>query len=191
MSQTVPNSGRIRNILSNLPKSLLKIALPVIEQEGLKSFDKNFDDGGREPAWTPSKKIGTTAEKKHGNKTLIDHGYLRKIQSKIEDERIVYSNDPRTSAYAEIQQSGGKIHKEKSTKLFRKGKSKDYKHKEGSYRPSLFASSKHKHSKEKDVREHDINIEARPYMKIPKGDDAGILERTGKAILKFLNSLKP
>ncbi len=133
-------------------------ALNVLEIEGLRSVQKNFESGGR-PKWIQSKKKG----KLKGTKTLVVTGALREV-SAVKDEAassvmLITSSDSR--AYARIQHEGGTISIPPRT-MARRTK------KDGR---SVFASKNRelKRAKKTDVsfsKAHTITIPPRPFLVI-------------------------
>lgn len=151
-------------------------ALNVLEIEGLRSVQKNFESGGR-PKWIPSKKKG----KLKGTKTLVVTGALREV-SAVKDEAassVTLITSPDSRAYARIQQEGGTINMPART-MARRTK------KDGR---SVFASKNRqlKRAKKTDVsfaKAHTITIPPRPFLVIPPEDYPGLLEAVKRAVKK-------
>lgn len=168
--------NEIENNLNRAIQQLKSTALKVLEIEGLRSVQKNFESGGR-PKWVPSKKKG----KLKGTKTLVVTGALREV-SAVKDEvasSVTLITSPDSRAYARIQQEGGTINMKPRT-MARRTK------KDGR---SVFASKNRelKRAKKIDVsfsKAYTIEIPPRPYLVIPPEDFAGIVEAVKRAVGK-------
>lgn len=151
-------------------------SLNVLEIEGLRSIQKNFESGGR-PKWIPSKKKG----KLKGTKTLVVTGALREV-SAVKDEAassVTLITSPDSRAYARAQQEGAIINVPPKT-MARRTK------KDGR---SVFASKNRDTGKKKKVdvsfsRGHTITIPPRPFLVIPEEDYPGILQAVKRAVEK-------
>ena len=161
--------------LNGMAKKLQETALKVLQIEALKSVNKNFDEGGR-PRWEPSKKIGTKRAAKHGNKTLIDKGNLKRVRSIIEGNAVILSTDPLAKAYAKVQQEGA-TWKVKSRERKRNSRSKRF-----------VRSDRSRGAESVSVKAHTITIPARPYMIVPPEDFARIMKAVSLAIKLVVSS---
>lgn len=158
-----------REKIFQLKGKIKRVALLALEVEGVKSVQKNFDTGGR-PKWKPSRKIGRRAAIKHGNKTLIDSGKLRRINSQTSGNAVILSTDPLTRQYARVHQEGGQwaVPSRKQKRSIGSGR---------------YASN----SRVRGVTDSTagggvVNMPARPYMVIPEEDFSRILKAVGTAI---------
>lgn len=166
------NRSEIIRRLKGLLKQEQKKALKILEVEGVRSIDMNFSSGGR-PKWIPSKKIGKSAEKKYGNKTLIHRGNLKKVSSNIVDGYVILTTNPISRRYASIQHFGGTINRRGGTMARRTMKGRT---------GSVFASKRKWASKKKSgsvrvgfFKSYSIRIPARPFMVVPREDYPRIL----------------
>jgi len=165
---------RIKEEIRRYIERVKTTSLNVLEIEGLRSIQKNFESGGR-PKWIPSKKKG----KLKGTKTLVVTGALREV-SAVKDEAassvtLITSPDSRT--YARIQQEGGTINMKPRT-MARRTKTDGR---------SVFASKNRDTGKRKKVdvsfsKAHTIRIPARPFLVIPPEDYPGILQAIKRAV---------
>jgi len=169
-SQLDAQIKKITSSINNKTKFIESEILDTTKKAVLISIDKNFEVGGREPAWKPSKK--NSKKKKQGkNKTLIDSGNLRKVIGFVQGNRIVVGTDPRTNAYAEIHQFGGTINRKGRAKPVRKKKSGR----------TVFAKESWAKNKKKGaiafrmIGNYTINMPSRRYLYIPKSDYPVIL----------------
>mgnify|MGYP000853984614 CR=1 FL=1 len=171
------DTGQLNNEIKKITSSIYKkrkdiesVTLDTLRFEALRSIDKNFEVGGREPAWKPSKK--NSKQKKQGKtKTLINTSALRRVIGFVQGNRIVVGTDPRTNAYAEIHQLGGTINRKSKVKPVRKMKSGR----------TVFAKESWAKNKKKGaiafrmIGNYTINMPSRRYLYIPKSDYPVIL----------------
>ena len=167
---------RITNEIRKYIDQVRTTALNVLEIEGLRSIQKNFESGGR-PKWVPSKKKG----KLKGTKTLVVTGTLMKV-SAAKDEAassVTLITNPGSRAYARAQQEGATINVPPKTMARRTKKNK----------MSVFASKNRDTGKQKKVdvsfsRGHTITIPPRQFLVIPEEDYPGILQAVKRAVEK-------
>lgn len=164
----------IENKVNHLIKDIQVKALKVIEIEGVRSIQKNFEVGGR-PKWIPSKKKG----KAKGTKTLRISGALSSITAvaDFQNSKVNIYPGAAARAYARIQQEGGTINRKAYTNA-RRTKNDGR---------SVFASKRRDTGRAKKVdvsfsKAHSIVIPARPYMVIPPEDFPGMINAITKAI---------
>ena len=156
--------------LTRIMKEYPERALKVLQIEGRRSIDKNFEEGGR-PRWIPSQKIRSKKVRtRRGNKTLIDSGKLRRVRVAIESNRVVIFPDPLTRAYAQIHQDGVEYVREARTRK-RNVRNKRY-----------ARDSRKRGVEEVRIKSHRVVIPARPFMTIPEEDYGRILSAVGKSL---------
>lgn len=140
-------------------------AKKILAIEAEKSIQRNFDAKGR-PAWTPP-----------APHNLVIRGALRNVRAVEFDGGIYLTVDARSRAYARIQNEGGVINMPARKIKFRKIKISDKKYR------TVFASSKHKRiTKVTEARAYKIKIPARPFLRIPQEDYAGIINAIKEGI---------
>lgn len=167
----------IKNKIDSLIEQVKITALKVIEEEAVRSIQKNFEAGGR-PKWIASKKTLTKKGRKisgnifSGSNTLIDSGNLSLVTAKadLSNNIVTLTTDARTRAYARIHQEGGIINHPGGTHARRKKK-------DGR---SVFASKNRDTGKANKVdvsfsKPYQIKIPPRPYLVIPAEDYPDIL----------------
>jgi phage gpG-like protein len=164
----------LEDTITHLIEDIQVKALKVIEIEGVRSIQKNFEVGGR-PKWIPSQKKG----KAKGTNTLRITGALSSITAVADfnSHRVTFHPGPGARAYARIHQEGGIINRKASTSARRTKR-------DGR---SVFASKRRDTGRAKKVdvsfsKAYSIVIPARPYMVIPPEDIPVMINAITRAI---------
>lgn len=150
----------LKEIENNLKKVITDIqskALKVIEIEGEKSIQKNFEASGRPSPWKQRKRLNAKQKK---TKILVITGALKNVRAVTEGNKVIFYPDPRARAYARIHQEGGTINMPSRKVAMRKTKSGK----------KVFAGSRHKKTEIKTTKPYTVTIPARPYLLIPESD---------------------